>query len=62
MSKPDRTADRARKAFAHYAGAAMDARAEHKAARAVKRAERRERWARREYLDSLRLSDLLAEV
>lgn len=62
MTKPDRSTERARKTLAHYTVAAMDARAEHKANRAIKRAERRARHARCEYLDSLRLADLLAEV
>lgn len=58
MTKPDRTAARARKAFAHAVAMHAHAKAEAHAARALAKAERGERHGRRAYLEALRLADL----
>lgn len=52
-----RTIARARKALGHAVAAAADAKADHKAARTVKRAERGARHARRSMLEALRYDD-----
>lgn len=59
MSRTDRTLARARKAFCHYSAEAAEAKADKASARVLRRALRADRHARAEYLDSLRLADLL---
>lgn len=54
MTKPDRSAERARKRFAHSVAMAADAKAERHSAKRVAKAERRERASRRAYLDAIR--------
>lgn len=62
MSRIDRTAARARKALAHAVIYRMD-QAEAKASdRALRRAQRSERHARRAYLESLRYDDAFAAM
>jgi len=53
----DRSIARARKALSHAVAAAAEAKADHKALRTVRRAEKVARHARRAYLESLRYSD-----
>lgn len=62
MSKPDRTTARALKALRHAATESMDAREAKASARIVRRADRRARHSRAEYLASLRMADLMAEA
>jgi len=57
MSKTDRTTSRARKAFAHAVAYRMDKAEADASARAMRRAARGERHARRAYLEALRYDD-----
>lgn len=57
MSKPDRSTARARKAFAHAVHHRMDQAHAEASAKAMRRAQRGERHARRAYLESLRYDD-----
>lgn len=58
MSKPDRSTARALKALRHHVSERMSLRDESATARRVAKAQRRERAARRQYLEALRSADL----
>ncbi len=60
MSRTDRSAARARKAFAHAVATHAEAKAQKHAARRVANAERRENAARRADLGALRLEGMEA--
>ena len=57
-----RTTTRARKAFAHAVAHRMDKAEAESSLRAMRRAQRGERHARRAYLESLRSDDLLGDL